>query len=146
MGDLQAREEGYDLEANLALLKLYQFNPTHSNIFVVVQILLKALTNLPHTDIVLCKCLLSQEQEEDPQVKTILYLADLLRSVPGFEDSIRRFVCHVICITYQTIEETVLGELLGLVQENAVSYWLEQYGWKVGADGVVTVSSQEEII
>lgn len=163
--DLQAREKGYDLEANLALLKLYQFNPTHSNIFVVVQILLKALTNLPHTDIVLCKCLLSQEQEEDPQVKTILYLADLLemcqfkvfwqqvhsqadliRSVPGFEDSIRRFVCHVICITYQTIEETVLGELLGLVQENAVSYWLEQYGWKVGADGVVTVSSQEEII
>ena len=29
--DLQAREKGYDLEANLALLKLYQFNPTHTN-------------------------------------------------------------------------------------------------------------------
>jgi hypothetical protein len=26
--ELQAREKGYDLEANLALLKLYQFNPT----------------------------------------------------------------------------------------------------------------------
>jgi len=163
--DLQAREKGYDLEANLALLKLYQFNPTHNNLAVVVQILLKSLTNLPHTDFVLCKCLLSQELLEDPQIKNILYLADLLemcqfkvfwqqvhsqgeliKSVQGFEDSVRRFVCHVICITYQTIEEAVLGELLGLVQETSVAYWLEQYGWKAGGDGVVTVSSQEEII
>ena len=66
--DLQAREKGYDLEANLALLKLYQFNPTYNNLSVVVQILLKALTNLPHTDFVLCKCLLSQELLEDSQV------------------------------------------------------------------------------
>ena len=85
----------------------------------------------------LCKCLLSQEEQEDPQIqiKTILYLADLLEmcqfkvfwqeihsqaelaaSVVGFEDSIRKFVCHVVCITYQSIEERVLGELLGLVQ------------------------------
>merc|ERR1712080_304121 len=163
--DLQSREKGFDLEANLALLKLYQFNPTHNNMAVVVQILLKALTNLPHTDFVLCKCLLSQDVLDEPQVKTILYLADLLemcqfkifwqqvhtqadlvRSVDGFEDSIRKFVCHVICITYQTIEESVLSELLGLVQENAVAHWLDMYGWKVGSDSVVTVSSQEEII
>ena len=64
----QAREKAYDLEANLALLKLYQFNPTYSNLEVVMQILLKSLTNLPHTDFVLCKCLLSQEVLEDPQV------------------------------------------------------------------------------
>ena len=36
--DLQAREKGYDLEANLPLLKLYQFNPTHTNMAVVVQV------------------------------------------------------------------------------------------------------------
>ena len=69
--DLQAREKGYDLEANLALLKLYQFNPTYSNLQVVVQILLKSLTNLPHTDFVLCKCLLSQEVLEDSQVSCV---------------------------------------------------------------------------
>merc|ERR1712080_281453 len=40
--DLQARERGYDLEANLALLKLYQFNPTYYQTNVVVQILMKA--------------------------------------------------------------------------------------------------------
>ena len=72
--------------------------------------------------------------------------ADLIKSVAGFEDSVRRFVCHVICITYQTIEERVLGELLGLVQESSVHYWLDQYGWKVNGDGYVTVSNQEEII
>merc|ERR1712177_175608 len=96
----------------------------------VVKILLKALANLPHTDFVLCKCLLSQEVLDEPQVKTLLYLADLLemcqfkvfweqihskaeliKSVAGFEDSIRRFVCHVISITYQTIEDKVVGEL-----------------------------------
>ena len=37
-----------------------------------MQILLKSLTNLPHTDFVLCKCLLSQEVLEDPQVNLIL--------------------------------------------------------------------------
>ena len=35
---------------------------------VVVKILLKALANLPHTDFVLCKCLLSQEVLDEPQV------------------------------------------------------------------------------
>ena len=78
----------------------------------------------------------------------------LVGSVEGFEDSIRKFVCHVICITYQvklwgkmkwkmesnvdeielqTIEEPVLFELLGLVHENAVAHWLELYGWKVNS-------------
>ena len=33
---------------------------------------------------------------------------------------------------WQTIEESVLSELLGLVQENAVGTWIEMYGWKVG--------------
>merc|ERR1711994_562091 len=76
--DLQARERGYDLEANLALLKLYQFNPNYYQTQVIVQILMKALSNLPHTDFVLCKCLISQEALEEPDIKTVLYLADLL--------------------------------------------------------------------
>ena len=39
-----------------------------------------------------------------------------------------------------------MGELLGLVQDNAVTYWMEQYGWKAAEGGFVTVSNQEEII
>lgn len=163
--ELQAREKGYDLEANLALLKLYQFNATYVKLEVVVQILMLALTNLPHTDFVLCKCLLTQDILDDAVVKTILYLSDLLemcqfksfwkevnkegalmKSVAGFEDSVRKFVCHVISITYQSIEEKVLQELLGLVDENAIKVWTDKFGWKVGAEGLVCLTSQEEII
>lgn len=163
--DLQAREKGYDLEANLALLKLYQFNPTFYRRDVVVKILMKSLTNLPYTDFVLCKCLLNQDILEEDIIKNILYLADLLEMcqfkvfwqqvheqtdltncVAGFEDSVRKFVCHVISITYQTIEESVLQELLGLVDENSIKIWTDQYGWKVGSDGLVSLSNQEEII
>ena len=36
----------------------YQFNPAHFRLQTVALILMKALTNLPHTDFTLCKCLL----------------------------------------------------------------------------------------
>lgn len=56
--DMQSRDNTYDLEANLSVLKLYQFNPEKFNVDITCQILLKALTNFPHTDFTLCKCLL----------------------------------------------------------------------------------------
>ena len=40
---------------------------------------------------------------------------DLIITVQGFEDAIRKFVAHVVNITYQTIEVPVLKELLGNV-------------------------------
>ena len=57
---VQSQENAYDLEANLAVLKLYQFNQQY-NSDITTQILLKALTNLPHTDFALCKCLLNEQ-------------------------------------------------------------------------------------
>lgn len=58
--EIQVSENAYDLDANLAVLKLYQLNPTQFDKDITCQILLKALTNLPHTDFVLCKCLLNE--------------------------------------------------------------------------------------
>lgn len=57
----QCTDNTYDLEANLAVLKLYQFNPSAYDLGVTERILLKAITNLPHSDLVLCKCLLAPE-------------------------------------------------------------------------------------
>ena len=54
----QAEGEAYDFEANLALLKLYQFRPACLNRDVAAQILLKALTQMPKTDFVTLKCVL----------------------------------------------------------------------------------------
>ena len=62
---VQAREVGYDLETNLTLLKLNQFNNELHNITYVEQILLKAVTNLRHSDCIICKSLLSQEVLND---------------------------------------------------------------------------------
>ncbi len=38
---------------------------------MVVRILLKALTNLPHSDFICCKALLTQENLEEPVIKNI---------------------------------------------------------------------------
>ena len=47
---------------------------------------------------------------------------DLIIAVNGFEDAIRKFVAHVINITYQTIEVPVLKELLGNVDGNCIPF------------------------
>ncbi|KTF83453.1 hypothetical protein cypCar_00047616 [Cyprinus carpio] len=91
--DTQARENAYDLEANLAVLKLYQFNPAYFQTTVTAQILLKALTNLPHTDFTLCNvCLLmlcvSQASLEENR--------DLIDGITGFEDSVRKCVSSIM--------------------------------------------------
>ena len=56
----QSEGESYDFEANLALLKLYQFSPTCINRDIATLILLKALTQLPKTDFIVLKCVLAQ--------------------------------------------------------------------------------------
>ncbi|KAN0063971.1 hypothetical protein ACQY0O_003577 [Thecaphora frezii] len=50
----------YDLLANLAILKLYQFNPSDFNYVVVINILLKALVAAPFPDFSLCLSLLGE--------------------------------------------------------------------------------------
>ena len=58
--EFQSEKECYDFEANLTLLKLYQFSPQRVDRTVAAQILLKALTQLPNTDFVILKCVLAQ--------------------------------------------------------------------------------------
>jgi translation initiation factor 3 subunit K len=161
----QSRDNSYDLEANLAVLKLYQFNPQMTEKSIVVKILLKALTSLPNTDFVLCKCLIESSLLEEDPLNTILNLHQLLETcrfqefwreliarpqlivgITGFEDSIRKFICHVIKITYQTIEKTSLRSLLGGLADNQLSFWMNQNGWKDIENGFVFISNQDENI
>ena len=92
-------------------------------------------------DFLLCKSLLSQEILEDPMVKTIQLMANLLeecdfktfweksktefskltKAIAGFEDSIRLFVCHVVKTTYQRIPVERLSEILGLSDEKSLN-------------------------
>ncbi|GFG38211.1 hypothetical protein Cfor_03814 [Coptotermes formosanus] len=163
--DYQSRENTYDLEANLAVLKLYQFNPHRYNSNITCQILLKALTNFPHTDFVLCKCLLSEKHLAEPQIGHIMYLADILEScdfqqfwdrvhsvpelcsqITGFHDSIRKFVCHVVGITFQTVDRVVLAKLLGGVDDQTLKHWVKKYGWREEDNGMIFIANQDENI
>ncbi|XP_077174625.1 eukaryotic translation initiation factor 3 subunit K isoform X1 [Paroedura picta] len=170
--ETQAKENAYDLEANLAVLKLYQFNPAFFQTTVTAQILLKALTNLPHTDFTLCKCMIDQahvsfikgEQEERP-IRQILYLGelletchfqafwqaldenmDLLDGITGFEDSVRKFICHVVGITYQHIDRWLLAKMLGDLTDNQLKSWMSKYGWTEPEPGTIFICNQEESI
>ncbi|XP_077292226.1 eukaryotic translation initiation factor 3 subunit k [Arctopsyche grandis] len=162
--EAQARENVYDLEANLTVLKLYQFNPHLFNLDITCIILLKALTNFPHTDFTLCKCLLLESQSEEETISQIKYLADILEQcdfaqfwnrvhqmpelcnrIVGFHDSIRKFVCHVVGITYQTIEKPNLANLLGGVDDGTSKHWVKKYGWKDDGD-LIFIASQDENI
>ncbi|XP_059484954.1 eukaryotic translation initiation factor 3 subunit K [Neocloeon triangulifer] len=163
--DMQARENTYDLEANLAILKLYQLDSTKYNLDIVCQIMLKAVTNFPHTDFVLCKCLLTDRNLQDPQISNIVYLADILERcdfqqfwtrvssmsevcsrISGFNDSIRKFVCHVVGITFQTIEKPLLARLLGDIDDNTLSAWIKKYGWKEVENNMVFIANQDDNI
>lgn len=160
----QTKENSYDLEANLAVLKLYQFNPHLMNLDVTYLILLKALTNLPHTDFVLCKCLLLPAQMNDDTVRDIIYLADILEQcdfalfwsrveanpdlfgkITGFYDSVRKYVCHVVGITFQTIEKQYLVRLLGDIPNQTLKVWISKNGWKDQGD-LIFISAQEDNI
>ena len=56
----QVESGTYHKEANLALLKLYQFHPSRSNFNLITKIFLKALMQLPSTDFLLCTYLVPE--------------------------------------------------------------------------------------
>lgn len=166
--EIQARENAYDLEANLAVLKLYQLNPQRFKVNITCQILLKALTNLPHTDFVLCKCLLSESIMAQDPINQIMYLGDILEqcdfqlfwerartisnlydNIVGFQDSIRKFVCHVVGITFQTIDKPLLSQLLGDVEDTTLNHWVQKYGWREQSKqgrNMIFIANQDENI
>ncbi|UYV64058.1 EIF3K [Cordylochernes scorpioides] len=187
--EVQTEENTYDLEANLAILKLYQFNPSYNKVSVVEKVLLKALANMPHTDMVLCKCLMDMSLFDHSSIKAILHLHDLLetcsfpdfwvspsslallvpvmldyccslrdedflaqipaiKEVAEFEESIRKYVCHVINNTYQNVDRKFLCQQLGLrgPEERCLQYYMAEYGWKLSSDDYVFIANQEESI
>lgn len=166
----QIKEKKYNLDANLALLKLYQFNPNHFQTLVTAHILLKALTNLPHSDFLLCKSLIDNSRlENEALLHKIADLSDLLERcqfrefwtllrqdkanyadvvshVAGFEEGITEFILHIVSKTYQTIHYTELKEILGNVSNDELNKLIKSKGWKKLEDDFVAVANHEENI
>eukprot|EP00038_Savillea_parva_P006479 m.164050 g.164050 ORF g.164050 m.164050 type:complete len:237 (-) comp12371_c0_seq1:153-863(-) len=68
--------ETYDIEAYLAVLKLYQFNPEQVKLDIETTrtILLKALTALPKNDFSLCLYLLPESCHHEPAIEMLIEL------------------------------------------------------------------------
>ncbi|CAB4002294.1 Eukaryotic translation initiation factor 3 subunit K [Paramuricea clavata] len=162
---LQTSENKYDLDANLSILKLYQFNPQLHQTNVVVQILLKALMNLPRTDFYLCKCLIDENHAHDKSIEKVLYLSDLMETchfkdfwneirqecpelidgVRGFEAALMLYIGGVLSTTYQSIDIQLLSDLLGGLEGNELQAWITSRGWSIRSDGKVFICNQEHI-
>ncbi|RWS09917.1 eukaryotic translation initiation factor 3 subunit K-like protein [Dinothrombium tinctorium] len=161
----QVKENVYDLEANLAVLKLYQFNPNFFQEQIAVYILIKALTNMPNTDFILCKCLIDPSYLETEIIKKITDIHQLLETcqfrefwnevaktpelfndINGFHDSIRKYISYVVNITYQRIERSFLKEILGNLGEAELNRWMSLNGWREDDYDFVFIANQEENI
>ncbi|XP_073230556.1 eukaryotic translation initiation factor 3 subunit K-like [Porites lutea] len=159
---LQVYNNVYDLDANLAVLKLYQFNPAYHQTTVTMQILLKALMTLPNADFIMCRCLIDDANQQDPAIASVIKLAELLETcnfleawkyleeesslvegVVGFHDAIRKYVSYVIGITYQTIDKSLISELLGGLQGDELDNWIKTQNWTLKEDGKVFICNQD---
>ncbi|XP_071506908.1 eukaryotic translation initiation factor 3 subunit K-like, partial [Diadema antillarum] len=71
---------------------------------------------------------------------------DVFQGVAGFQNAIRKFICHVINSTYQTIERQQLLELLGLTDDTELKRWMASYDWKELEGDQVYICNQEESV
>lgn len=72
-------------------------------------------------------------------------MPELTQRITGFLDSIRKFVCHVVGITYQTVDRNHLAELLGDLDDHTLKIWVKKYGWKEDG-GLIFIANQDENI
>ncbi|KAG0423166.1 hypothetical protein HPB47_001038 [Ixodes persulcatus] len=68
-----------------------------------------------------------------------------LQTIKGFKDSIRKFVCYVVSMTYQNIDKVLLCNFLDIYSPD-LQKWIAQYNWKDLGNGSVFIANQEEIV
>jgi len=149
-----ANKVKYDSAANLAVLKLYQFNPDQINFKYISSILTKALTALPDPDFNLCLALLNLDICNDPTVSKLYdlqkaleqcrfkdfwtLLADegtrkIVECCVGFEESIRNFIALTIENTFVTINKEEIASYLNL-NGNSLDEYAKSRNWTLNDD------------
>ncbi|KAK9213050.1 hypothetical protein WN943_002436 [Citrus x changshan-huyou] len=152
----QVLSQTYSLDANLCLLRLYQFEPERMSTQIVARILIKALMAMPAPDFSLCLFLIPERVQMEDQFKTLIVLShyletgrfrhfwdeaakhrNIVEAVPGFEQAIQSFAIHVLSLTYQKIPRTVLAEainLKGLSLDKFLEHQKANCGWILEGD------------
>lgn len=147
----QVSSQTYSLDANLCLLRLYQFEPEKMSSQIVARILIKALMAMPAPDFSLCLFLIPERVQMEEPFKTLIVLSHyletgrfrqfweeaaksrhLLEVVSGFEQAIQAYAVHVLSLTYQRVPRTVLAEAInieGLSLDKFLEHQVANSGW-----------------
>lgn len=147
----QVSSQTYSLDANLCLLRLYQFEPERMSIQIVALILVKALMAMPAPDFNLCLFLIPERVQMEEQFKTLIVLSHYLETarfrefwdeaaknrnivevVPGFDQAIQAYAIHVLSLTYQKVPRPVLAEAInieGISLDKFLEHQVANYGW-----------------
>ncbi|XP_072972659.1 eukaryotic translation initiation factor 3 subunit K [Typha angustifolia] len=149
----QVSSQTYSLDANLCLLRLYQFEPDRMSIPIVMRVLIKSLMAMPAPDFSLCLFLIPEQVQMEEQFKTLIVLShyletarfrqfweeaaknrSILEVVPGFEQAIQAYAIHVLSLTYQKVPRPVLAETInieGLSLDKFLEYHVANSGWVI---------------
>ncbi|XP_042056902.1 eukaryotic translation initiation factor 3 subunit K-like [Salvia splendens] len=149
----QVSSQTYSSNANLCLLRLYQFEPERMSTQIVARILIKALMAMPAPDFSLCLFLIPERVQMEDQFKTLIVLSHYLETarfrqfwdeaaksrhilevVPGFEQAIQAYAIHVLSIAYQKVPRSVLAEAInieGLVLDKFIEHHITNSGWAI---------------
>ncbi|XP_031119687.1 eukaryotic translation initiation factor 3 subunit K [Ipomoea triloba] len=165
----QVSSQTYNLDANLCLLRLYQFEPERISTQIVARILVKALMAMPAPDFSLCLFLIPERVQMEEQFKTLIVLSHYLETarfrqfwdeaaksrhivevVPGFEHAIQMYAIHVLSLTYQKVPRSVLAEAInieGLSLDKFLEHQVSNYGWVIekghGRGQLITIPQNE---
>ncbi|RKP10309.1 armadillo-type protein [Thamnocephalis sphaerospora] len=160
----QCRQSGSDLQVNLALLKLYQFNDEAVKLDVIATVLAKALVMSPEPDFNLCLYLLNGQIIADEKIACLIALQQLVEEarfvefwaaleanevsreavsgMPDFDTAMRKLIAGVVTAVYQTVSVSVLEKQLNLKGKD-LDQFIAAQGWAV-QDGVVSIPLNEE--
>ncbi|EPR62576.1 SAC3/GANP family protein [Toxoplasma gondii TgCatPRC2] len=150
----QVAKNTYDQEACLAVLKLYLLYPQCFSVDLARKILVKGIMNLPNEDCAVFVGMLQQQpgKKDWKKVQEAIHLWELLEkcrfkqvweflkepamadvvSTPGLVDSIRRFVCDVVSLTYSALSLADLCAFLNVVPGTSeAERLLKNLGWTV---------------
>mmetsp|Transcript_80132 Transcript_80132/g.201608 ORF Transcript_80132/g.201608 Transcript_80132/m.201608 type:complete len:216 (+) Transcript_80132:73-720(+) len=134
----------YDLDVNLAILKLYLLFPDECKVEVMEGILLKALLAFPAADFSLCMYQIPEkyhqsfrevvqlaQQLEMAKFKSFWKMAaetEILNQVTGWRASVQKFIAGVVSATCRSIRSDELLELLDIKQPD-LDKLVKERGW-----------------
>ncbi|KAL0338843.1 UNVERIFIED_CONTAM: Eukaryotic translation initiation factor 3 subunit K [Sesamum angustifolium] len=132
----QVSSQTYSLNANLCLLRLYQFEPERISTQIVARILIKALMAMPAPDFSLCLFLIPERvtarfrQFWDEAAKS----RHILEVVPGFEQAIQAYAIQVLSLSYQKVTRSILAESInieGPSRDKVIEHHVGNSGWAI---------------